>query len=78
MSTFQPVEIPISELARQKLRQHPNRALKKISCEFKDGVLILRGRLPSFYLKQVTQEIVVRLDGIERIDNQIEVIRETT
>jgi hypothetical protein len=39
-----------------------------------DGVLILRGCLPSYHLKQLAQQVVVRLEGVERIDNQIQVV----
>jgi osmotically-inducible protein OsmY len=39
-----------------------------------DGVLVLRGCLPTYYLKQVAQEVVVSVQGVERIDNQIQVV----
>jgi hypothetical protein len=61
-------------LAERCLRSNPYLALRNISCEWLDGVLVLRGCLPSYYLKQVAQEAVASLEGIERIDNQIEVV----
>jgi hypothetical protein len=40
------------------------------------GVLVLRGCLPSYYLKQIAQEIVAhQTQGVDRLDNQIQVVR---
>lgn len=38
-----------------------------------DGVLFLRGRLPTYHLKQLAQEAVVGLAGVRCINNQIQV-----
>ncbi len=48
--------------------------LRRVRCEYHDGLLTLHGRLPSYYLKQVAQEAVARLDGVSRVENRIEVI----
>ena len=63
-----------ADLAERRLRSNPYLALKNISCDWLDGVLVLRGWLPSYYLKQIAQEAVAALKGIERIDNQIQVV----
>jgi osmotically-inducible protein OsmY len=63
----------ITETAESKLHNNPYLALKNLCCDYRDGALVLRGCLPSYYLKQVAQEVVGRLDGVERIDNQIQV-----
>jgi osmotically-inducible protein OsmY len=62
------------DLAERRLRSNPYLALKKVSCDSHEGVLILRGCVPSYYLKQIAQQAVASLEGVERIDNQIEVI----
>ena len=62
----------MTALARSRLRGNPYPALKDIACEYRAGTLTLRGRLPSFYLKQRAQEAVARIEGVERIDNRIE------
>lgn len=41
------------------------------------GVLTVRGSVPSFYLKQVLQTVLRRLDGVARIDNQVDVVCST-
>ena len=62
------------ELAESCLRRNPYLALKNVSCGWLDGVLVLRGCLPSYYLKQIAQAAVASLEGVERIDNQIQVV----
>jgi hypothetical protein len=71
--TLNPQPAP-ADLAERCLRRHPYRALKNISCDWFDGVLVLRGCLPTYYLKQIAQEAVASLEGVERIDNQIQVV----
>ncbi len=67
-------QIRPDELAEECLRRDSHLAQKVISCEFLNGVLILRGHLPTYYLKQIAQQAVFHLDGVDRIENQIEVI----
>jgi hypothetical protein len=64
----------IVEGAERCLRSNSYLALKNVTCEYHEGVLTLRGCLPSYYLKQIAQTAVSRLDGVERINNEIEVI----
>lgn len=64
----------LQELAERSLRRNPYLALKHVSCECRDGVLVLRGCLPSYYLKQLAQEAVAHLSGVERVENQIQVV----
>ncbi len=63
----------VVEEVRSQLRGNPYQAVKQVSCEYRDGTLILRGRLPSYYLKQVAQTAVARVPGVERVVNHIEV-----
>ena len=45
--------------------------MKNVSCDYHDGVLILGGCLPTYYLKQLAQETVMAaLEGRE-LSNQI-------
>jgi hypothetical protein len=61
-------------MAERALRSSPYPALKKLSCDSQSGVLVLRGCLPTYYLKQIAQEVVVHLmQGMGRLDNQIQV-----
>ena len=60
--------------ARLILRQSSYPALWTVSCQQTGGALILRGRVPLFYLKQIAQMLVAKaIDGVQ-ILNQIEVV----
>ncbi len=48
-----------------------------IGIEYQKGDLVLVGRLPSFYLKQVLQTVLRGLPGVQRIDNRVDVISAT-
>ena len=62
--------------AERALRGGPYPDLKQLSCDYRGGVLVLRGCLPSYYLKQVAQEVVAhQVRGVGRLDNQIQVVR---
>lgn len=64
----------IAEGAESRLRGNSYLALKNVSCEFREGVLTLRGCLPTYYLKQMAQTEVAHLAGVQRIVNEIEVV----
>ena len=50
--------------------------LRRVSCDVCQGVVTLSGRVPSFYLKQLAQTIVLGLVSDSwAIDNQLEVDR---
>jgi hypothetical protein len=70
----QTTQLNLQELAEGLLRGNPYLALKNVTCDYRDGVLVLRGCLPSYYLKQIAQEVVGRLKGVDAIDNQIQVM----
>jgi hypothetical protein len=59
------------ELAEGNLRRSGYLALWQLSCEFHTGVLTLRGRLPSYHLKQVALAAVATVEGVRRIDDQV-------
>jgi CheY-like chemotaxis protein len=64
----------ISEVAERRLHSHLYLALKNLSCAYHAGVLTLPGWLPTYYLKQLAQAAVAQIEGVERVDNQIEVL----
>ena len=67
-------QLDIAEMAEARLRKSSYLTLCNVFCEFQEGVLTLRGCLPRYYLKQVAQEVVAELPGVEHVDNQIEVL----
>jgi CheY-like chemotaxis protein len=72
-NTEDDLEAGIQEESERRLRSNPYLALKSISCEYHYGVLLLRGCLPTYYLKQVAQAVVAGIEGVVRVDNQIQV-----
>ena len=55
------------------LRSSSYLSLRRLSCEYHEGVLTIRGRVATFYLKQVAQSLLGRLEGVEEINNLVEV-----
>ena len=64
----------IEEEAEDRLRRSGYLKLRDISCEVRESVARLRGRLPTHYLKQVAQAIVAEVEGVVVVMNQIDVI----
>ena len=63
-------------MAERGLRSSRYSALRHVSCDYRGGVLVLRGSLPSYHLKQIAQEVVAhQVQGVGRLDNQIQVVR---
>jgi hypothetical protein len=63
----------IAEEADRVLGESAYPDLRRLRCDFHDGVVSIRGRLPSFFLKQMAQTIVSRIDGVRRVNNLIKV-----
>ena len=70
IETFREVEDRI----RNQLRDNAYRALRQVAWQYHDGVLTLRGQLPSYYLKQMAQAAVAGTAGVEQVVNEIEVV----
>jgi hypothetical protein len=69
----------LSSLARGHLEQHPHfrGRLTGLRIEHRGKTLFLSGRLPTFYLKQLVQEAVRYLPGIQHVRNEIDVVNPT-
>ena len=68
-----------AEMASRRLAENCPYAFyyRNVSMHFANGVLTLRGRLPSFYLKQVLHSFLMKIDGVERLDDQVDIISST-
>jgi hypothetical protein len=66
-----------SELLRDAviaaLRSSGYRHLRNLECKVREDLVILMGVLPSFYLKQVAQTIVMSVDQVREVRNAVEV-----
>ena len=61
----------IAATAQRQLRESAYLDLRYVRCEFRDGVVTLSGQVPTFYLKQVAQTIVGKLEHVEKVVNQL-------
>jgi hypothetical protein len=53
-----PLELSIEEQAQAELSNSHYLAVRKLTCQVKGGVLMLRGWVPSFHLKQVAHNLL--------------------
>lgn len=63
----------VARTAKDRLNRNPYPAIRDISCVCDRGVLVLRGRVSSYYHKQIAQEAVSGVDGVSQVVNDIEV-----
>jgi hypothetical protein len=45
--------------------------LRNVDCHWEDSTLVLRGIVPTYYLKQLAQSLFVSDPAIETVENQI-------
>jgi len=64
----------LAQVAQLRLQKTPYPTIQRLSCDCRGSTLVLRGRLPSFYHKQLAQEAVGRIEGITQVLNEIEVV----
>lgn len=64
---------PLSDRIRDALTANPYLPNQQVRIEAADGLVVLKGNVRSFYQKQMAQESIRRIDGVERIDNLLEV-----
>lgn len=68
-----PVVPPLVQAVERRLRESSYYYLRSIRCSFEAGAITLRGRVPTFYLKQTVQSIVEKIEGVEQIVNLVDV-----
>lgn len=67
--TLSDVELEVEK----KLHFSHHAGLRHIGYRIDGGTVVLHGRVPSYYLKQLAQVKVTCVPGVERVDNRIEV-----
>ena len=63
----------VLDKVQRVLAESSYRYLRRVHCAYEDGVLTLRGGMPSFYMKQTLQALVAKVDGVKQIVNLVEV-----
>jgi osmotically-inducible protein OsmY len=64
----------VAKAAQSKLKSSPYPAVARLKCYFNGGSLTLRGQVPTFFEKQIAQEAVADLEGVNELVNGVEVI----
>jgi osmotically-inducible protein OsmY len=63
----------VTALVGKRLQASPYAAIRRVTCYFDEGVLVLQGEVPSYHQKQSAQSAVTGFSSIERIANRIRV-----
>lgn len=63
----------IQKAVARRLRASPYPAVKRVQCDFDRGRLTLRGQVRTFYEKQIAQEAIAGLEGIDQVVNGVKV-----
>jgi osmotically-inducible protein OsmY len=62
-----------ASLVAGRLRRSGYPFLRSIKCEFRGGVTILSGTVPTFHLKQIAQALASHTPGVGQIENCVHV-----
>jgi osmotically-inducible protein OsmY len=63
----------IARRAQERLRSSSHVSVQRLTCDVHEGMLTLRGRLPSFHTKQVALNLVAEVEGVEEITDRVDV-----
>ena len=64
----------LASAAEKLLQESSYYALRNISCDQRNGTLILHGRVTSYYMKQMAQVLIRKINPENGIDNRLEVV----
>lgn len=64
---------PLADRIDSAINHSPYLVGHTLRIEMDAGRVVLHGVVPSYYQKQIAQEVVRSVEGVERVDNQLEV-----
>lgn len=64
---------PLRDRIHAALMTSPFVPSQEVHVEAADGRVVLKGNVRSFFQKQMAQEAIRRIDGVQAIDNLLEV-----
>ena len=64
----------VADDIQRAIRTSGYAALYRLDVDFQAGVATLRGRVPSWYLRQMAQMLVRRVPGVEQLVDCLEVV----
>jgi osmotically-inducible protein OsmY len=69
------VDLDLAERIRRALNATGYSPLRAIEVAVHDGQISLRGRVPSYFMKQIAQATVMAVPGVGELCNELDVIR---
>ncbi len=63
----------VTAAATSRLLKSRYREVRRISCDFHNGVLTLRGRVSCYHMVQIAQHIVDGLSSVMEIENRLNI-----
>jgi len=67
------VDTPLFEQVTSAIEGNPHLTRQQVDFSTESGHVVLRGTVGSYFQKQMAQEAIRRIEGIDRIVNQLEV-----
>lgn len=64
---------PLFDRICDALTTNPHVPFQNVRVEAADGRVVLKGSVSTFFQKQMAQEAIRRVDGVEQIDNLLQV-----
>jgi osmotically-inducible protein OsmY len=64
---------PLFERIQDALVTNPHVPSDQVRFEAEEGHVVLQGHVSSFFQKQMAQEAVRRVDGVQRVENKLQV-----
>ncbi|HWB12654.1 MAG TPA: BON domain-containing protein [Pirellulales bacterium] len=61
-------------LAQARLATSPFLSLRSLRCQGQNGHVTIRGRVPTGYLRDLSDMLVRSIDGVCRVTNEVEVL----
>jgi osmotically-inducible protein OsmY len=63
----------ICEEATRKLRSTGYAPVSNLACDVQNGVVTIKGSVPTFHLRQVAHSAIQRIDGVREVQDLVEV-----
>jgi osmotically-inducible protein OsmY len=67
------IDVPLDHRVLHALEQNPHVVRRNLRFETQQGRVTLRGVVGTYYQKQMAQEAIRRVEGVEEIANELEV-----
>ncbi|MGE5195686.1 MAG: BON domain-containing protein [Deltaproteobacteria bacterium] len=69
-----PADVHLTKNVDRALRATGYLALRDLQVVVSEGFVILRGKVPSYHLKQVAQATALGVPGVLEVENELEVV----